>query len=191
MGDPISPAMTIGALAWMERRWMRDEVGRTAKRNFMARRYMDDILLFYAENQGWDSAKMVADFEKSECYDSPLKLEEGGQGTFLETSFEIKENAVRFWLKNQNSGGEKQVWRYQHYESYASYQQKRATLMACLRKVQKMASDRQALERSAWDKIVEFRELGYPRRVLRTACNYLGATTGERGWFEVRDQLGF
>ena len=61
----------------------------------------------------------------------------------------------------------------------------------CLRKVQKMASDRKALERSAWDKIVEFRELGYPRRVLRTACNYLGATTGERGWFEVRDQLGF
>ena len=117
--------------------------------------------------------------------------EEGGQGTFLETSFEIKENAVRFWLKNQNSGGEKQVWRYQHYESYASYQQKRATLMACLRKVQKMASDRQALERSAWDKIVEFRGLGYPRRVLRTACNYLGATTGERGWFEVRDHLGF
>ena len=92
MGDPISPAMTIGALAWMERRWMRDTVEPTAKRNFMARRYMDDILLFYAENQCWDSAKMVADFEKSECYDSPLKLEEGGQGTFLETSFEIKEN---------------------------------------------------------------------------------------------------
>ena len=41
---------TQGAFVYA-RRWMRDEVGRTAKRNFMARRYMDDILLFYAENQ--------------------------------------------------------------------------------------------------------------------------------------------
>jgi hypothetical protein len=64
------------------------------------------------------------------------------------TTFEISCNRFRFWLKNANAGGEKKVWRYQHFDSYATYEQKRATLTACLRKVQRMASDRDALESS-------------------------------------------
>ena len=48
---------------------------------------------------------------------------------------------------------------------------------------------RGAMEASAWDKMREFADLGYPRRVLRMACNYLGATTRERAWFEVRDGM--
>ena len=79
------------------------------------------------------------------------------------------------------------MWRYQHFYSYTAYEQKRATLTACLRKVQRMASDRTAMENSAWEKIREFHNLGYPRGMLKAACNYLGASTKERGWFEVRD----
>ena len=165
------------------------EVPSEQKQFFKAKRYMDDILMIYAENDRWEHQAFMAKFEESECYQKPLKLEEGGDGTFLETSFEVKENKIRYWLKNQNSGGEKKVWRYQHYWSYATYGQKRATLMACLRKVQKMASDKQAMEQSAWDKITEFRDLQYPRKVLRAACNYLGATTKERTWFDVRDAI--
>ena len=156
---------------------------------FAAKRYMDDILLVYAEAEDWDHAKLVADFEESQCYQKPLKLEEGGNGTFLETSFQVTGSSVRFWLKNANAGGVKKLWRYQHFDSYATYEQKRATLTVCLRKVQRMASDRDALESSGRDKIREFVDLGYPRRMLKAICNFLGASTRERGWFDVRDSI--
>ena len=188
MGDPISPAMTIGALAWMEKEWMR-EVTNEYKKFFRAKRYMDDIIMILVENEKWDHTSFLAAFEESKCYEKPLKLEDGGAGTFLETSFEVQQNRIRYWLKNENKNGQKKVWRYQHYQSYATYGQKRATLMACLRKCQKMASDKDAMRTSAWDKIAEFIDLSYPTSILRKACNYLGATSHERTWFDIRDAL--
>ena len=46
MGDPLSPAMTIGACAWMEEEWMQQLDGNT-KEKFVAKRYMDDILVWH------------------------------------------------------------------------------------------------------------------------------------------------
>ena len=63
------------------------------------------------------------------------------------------------------------------------------TLTACLRKVHHFASDRQNLLVSAHHKAAEFRRLRYPLQVLRKACSYLGATTGEGAWITVRDEL--
>ena len=42
---------------------------------------------------------------------------------------------------NEGGGANSSVWRYQHFYSDSAFLQKRATLTACLRKVQKMASD--------------------------------------------------
>lgn len=64
MGNPLSPAMTIGACAWMEEEWMQQLDGDT-KEKFVAKRYMDDILVAYAENQTWDHWRFCEDFEKS------------------------------------------------------------------------------------------------------------------------------
>ena len=107
----------------------------------------------------------------------------------METSYEIMDNKLRFWLKNENAGGERKVWRYQHFDSHAPFVQKRALLMACLRKVQHMACDERALMRSALDKIREFQRLRYPNSILAKACNYLGATTGVGTWIAVRDMM--
>ena len=52
-----------------------------------------------------------------------------------------------------------------------------------------MASDADMLRISALAKIAEFRRLRYPVGLLRKACTYLGATTGVRAWFDVRDVL--
>ena len=188
MGDPLSPAMAIAACAWMESEWMQ-QLTDTDKRRFRARRFMDDILMCYAKNEHWDYSGFVADFERSECYQDPLTLEEGKQGTFLETTYEIKNNKFVYRLKNENEAGENKVWRYQHFHSYSPFLQKRATLTACLKKVQKMASDPVTLWRSAVAKVAEFRRLRYPLGVLRAACSYLGATTGEGTWITVRDTL--
>ena len=49
MGDPHSSGMTIGACSWMEHEWMQT-LDPATKDFFIARRYMDDILLFYAVN---------------------------------------------------------------------------------------------------------------------------------------------
>ena len=46
MGDPHSPGMTIGACGWMEREWLQT-LSAATKEMFMAKRYMDDILMFY------------------------------------------------------------------------------------------------------------------------------------------------
>ena len=67
------------------------------------------------------------------------------------------------------------------------FTQKRATLMACLRKVHNMASDAAMLRDSAARKLFEFAALGYPRKLLWTACTTLGVATRDPTWFRVRE----
>ena len=188
MGDPLSPAMTIGTCAWMEDEWMQT-LSEKDKEFFKAKRYMDDILVVYAKSEAWDHGRFMSDLKKSVCYQAPLKLEPGAAGTFLETRYEIVGNQFRYKLKNDNESGETRVWRYQHFHSYSPFMQKRATLTACLQKVQHMASDPDTLYRSALAKVDEFRRLDYPLSVLRKACSYLGASTGEGKWIAVRNAL--
>ena len=52
-----------------------------------------------------------------------------------------------------------------------------------------MASDTQLLETSGLDKVREFLNLKYPRCVVKAACGYMAASTGERTWLNVRDQM--
>ena len=188
MGDPLSPGMTIGTCAWMEKEWMNTLTERD-KQRFKAKRFMDDILLIYRENDTWDHKKFLKDFEASHCYQAPLKLEGGKDGIFLETKFWAQDGVFRYGQKNDNEDGTTRVWRYQHFDSNSSYQQKRATLVACLRKVQRLSSDTHSMAEGALAKIAEFRRLRYPINVLRKTCSYLGATTGVGAWITVRDAL--
>ena len=188
MGDPISPAMTICACAAMERRWMASLKGST-KEHFIAGRYMDDILFIYAENDKWKAKEVIADFEESTCYEEPLRLEDGGTNTFLESTFEIPQSGhIRYWLKNANEDSDK-VWRYQHFYSYAALQQKRALLQACLQKVQKMASDSEAIYTSGWAKLEEFRKLKYPIWIRKSACSVMARIHREKTWLILRGNL--
>ena len=98
-------------------------------------------------------------------------------------------NEFEFRLKNDNENGKQKVWRYQHFHSNSPFLQKRATLVACLRKVQEMASGPHILYTSALAKVEEFRRLRYPLSVLHKTCAYLGASTGEAAWLDVRDVL--
>ena len=98
MGDPHSPGMTICACAWMEQEWLATLDQRT-KTYFRAKRYMDDIFMIYVENDNFDHKKFLQDFDKSECYLPPLKLEEANPDTFLEMTFEIHNNSIGIGLK--------------------------------------------------------------------------------------------
>ena len=188
MGDPLSPGMTIGTCAWMEQEWLQT-IAAEDRQYFRMRRFMDDILVAYVDTPVWNSEKFIQDLAASQCYQEPLKLEEGKDGVFLETRFWVEDNRVRHKLKNDNGGGENKVWRYQHWFSNSPFLQKRATLTSCLRKVQQMASDSSNLYDGALEKIAEFRRLRYPDSVLQKACQYLGASTGEGMWITVRDAL--
>ena len=96
----------------------------------------------FSKNPGWDYKKFVADFERSECYQAPLTLEEGGRGTFLETTFELQANGTfRHHLKNENNMGERpKIWRYTDWRSHGRYEQKRALITGRMRAVHKMAT---------------------------------------------------
>lgn len=186
MGDPTSPAMTIGTCAWMEKKWMHG-LQPHVKQRFCAARFMDDILLLFRKAVAWDHARFTADFARSDCYHPPLTLEDAKDDTFLETTFAIDHGRIRHWLKNENPvGGPPRVWRYQHWASYCSFEQKRATLSACLKKVHSMASDADAVYVSALQKLDEFRRLAYPKSVLRGACTYMAACTSCYAWIRVR-----
>ena len=189
MGDPLSPGMTIGACAWMESRWL-NTVKAEDRKHFKAKRFMDDIAMIYAETTQWDSEQFMEDFAESKCY-QPLKLEKGKDGTFLETRVWIEDNRLRYKLKNDNEGGQEKIWRYKHFDDGSPFMQKRATLTACLQKVQEMASDCEddVFKTAALDKIAEFRRLRYPLSVLTKCCTFLGASTGVRQWYAVRDAL--
>ena len=98
MGDPHSPGMTIITCAWMEQEWMQT-IQKEEKKYFKTKRYMDDVICFYSKNDKWDHENFVKDLTKSECYMAPLKLTDGDEGTFLETSFEVTTgNRIRHWL---------------------------------------------------------------------------------------------
>ena len=148
---------------------------------------MDDILIILTDDGTWDKEAFLKDFKES-CYET-LKLEEGNDGTFLETRYWKLNNRIRYRLKNDNEKGDQKIWRYQHWHSNVPFIQKRATLKACLRKVQQQASDPAAMGTSALEKITEFRRIRYPESVLWKACNYLGASSGNRTWITVRDAL--
>ena len=62
----------------------------TEKDNFVAKRYMDDILLAYVNCEDWDSAGFIKDFKRSECYMTPLKLEDGKEGPSWKRGFELR-----------------------------------------------------------------------------------------------------
>ena len=133
MGDALSPGMTIGTCGWMEREWM-CSLDDATKAMFAAARYMDDILLIYDDRMTWQKTRFLTDFGASECYQPPLKLEKGTDGVFLETELHVGTCGIRYKLKNVNANGERKVWRYHHFSSYTPYSQKRATLVATLKK---------------------------------------------------------
>ena len=189
MGDPHSPGMTVGTCAWMEHEWLAG-LDEASKRNFRARRYMDDVLIFTARHEAWDGDAFIKGIS-NECYFPPLTLEDGKEGTFLETSFEItRANRIRHWLKNDNAPGqEPKVWRYAHFLSHAPFLQKRAVLMACLKKVHAMASDQHKLLSSAVQKLAEFVRLQYPQRLLWSACTTMGVSTRHPAWFKARAKI--
>ena len=170
----------------MENEWMQTLASEN-KQMFKARRFMDDILMWYVDSPRWDSQAFVRDFEQSTCYWDPLKLEPGSDGVFLETAFECTDDQITFRLKNPNEeGGEPKVWRYQHFSSYGGYSQKRATLFACLRKVHAMASDEEQLKLSALAKLREFERLAYPVGIRKFACAVLARDTECTMWWRVR-----
>ena len=146
---------------------------------------MDDIITIYAENNRWDAARVLQSQERA--YHPPLKLEEAKPDTYLESRFVIEHNKIRFRLKNDNEDGSTKVWRYQHFDSNTPFLQKRATLTACLRKTQSMASDPRMMMRGALAKIAEFRKLRYPISVIDNACTFLAASQGEGTWITIRN----
>ena len=150
---------------------------------------MDDVLLVYAKPVWWDHTQFLEDFTASECYWPPLKLEDARESTFLETTFDIREDGhVTYWLKNDNEK-ERKIWRYQHWRSHAPLAQKRALVVASFRKVHKMASDRRRRYVSAMAKLREFIALSYPTYLLRSACNLLAFSTGDTTWIGVRNSI--
>jgi len=173
----------------MEKNWLA-RASDESKKRIGARRYMDDILMCYKRDGQWDHETFLSDFERSDCYHPPLKLEDGKEGTFLETTFKWENGRYRYWLKNDNEIGEEpKIWRYKEFRSHAPYAQKRALITMMMRKVHKMASDREALRQSASQKLEEFKRLGYPEGLLKGVCNFMGATTGNGEWITVRNSI--
>ena len=84
--------------------------------------------------------------------------------------------------KNANGGDKKAIWRYHSYDSYTPMWQKRSTMIATLKKVDFMASDRMEKLASAIDKLREFGHLGYPVRVRRQACAVMARERDSMVW---------
>ena len=149
---------------------------------------MDDVICFYSKTEAWNHHKFVRDITKSECYMAPLKLTDGEDGTFLETSFEITpRNRIRYWLKNKSDP--EMQWRYAHFYSHSSLTQKRSTLIATLRKVHMMASDKSKLFNSAKRKLEEFLNLEYPIGMLWKACSRIAREECEGTWISIRKEI--
>ena len=163
------------------------------KDHMLIARYMDDIIRIQARCPTIDTNKLAEDFQRSECYLPPLKLENARDDTFLETTFKVTEsNSIRYWLKNDNDIGKPQrIWRYAHFDSAMNFMQKKSILQACLKKIDRMASDAPALYDSAITKLSEFWHLDYPDKMLWSACTTMGVCTRDPTWFDIRDDFPY
>ena len=52
-----------------------------------------------------------------------------------------------------------------------------------------MASNKYVFFESAANKIREFQNLAYPNTVLKGACTFLAATTGNGAWMDVKRHI--
>ena len=72
-----------------------------------------------------------------------------------------------------------------------SFMQKKSIMQACLKKVDRMASDAPALYDSAIKKLSEFWHLDYPDKMLWSACTTMGVCTRDPTWFDIRDDFPY
>ena len=121
-----------------------------------------------------------------DVYVPPLKPEPGKPGVFLETEFKIIDDKIVCRLKNDNVDVEHPtIWRYQHFNSYAPYVRKKATITAALQKVELHASNEKGMVTSAIHKLKEFVRAGYPYKVLKYCCNRRAAVRYAHAWNKV------
>ena len=109
----------------------------------------------------------------------------------METQFTCSpEGELTYRLKNVNAGlKEPQTWRYQRYDSYVPQILKFGVIMGTLHKVERMASNGQQLGISAREKLLEFIQLGYPRKILRGACFRMYGMTNHLVWTDIARAL--
>ena len=69
----------------------------------------------------------------------PLRLEDADQNTFLETSFKVNPGTIVQSQKNE--ADLRYMWKYMHFRSHMAYKQKRAVMIAALKKTQALASN--------------------------------------------------
>ena len=187
MGDPLSPGATIIACAWMEMEYM-NGLHDSDKKYFEAMRYMDDLLIVCKDAMHWDMKSFLTDIHAN-CYVAPLKLEDAAAGVFLETEFEMSPH-LTFQIKNANKDMHAPVvWRYQHFNSYAPYTRKRATIISALKRVVYFASDDAAMIRSGIMKLQEFAHAGYPYSVLKYCCDAMARDGNHKVWYAIREHM--
>ena len=61
--------------------------------------------------------------------------------------------------------------------------------LATLKKLDKMASNEQELVYSAMQKLYEFIQLKYPKKLIWTACTTLAVCTRDAVWFKIRGAI--
>ena len=155
------------------------------KARFSAKRFMDDILLIYNKGGNWSSDEFVHDFQKSLCYMPPLKLEEATQDVYLETRFQLANNAVGTRLKNLNEREPNLVWKYKSYSSYDPPAQKRGILLGVMKKLSHHASSDKQFFYSAACKFRELHVCGYPRAYLRGVCYTMARKAKDLRWVKA------
>ena len=125
-----------------------------------------------------------------ECYFPPLELEDAGNGTFLENEFHVDGQSISYTLKNPNEVGRPpKLWRYQDFSSHGPFERKKAILDASLSKVTKNTNRDDVLLNSGRKKVNEFRQAGFPVRMIRQACGWMARRSGRLAWLRVRDEL--
>ena len=146
---------------------------------------MDDVILIYKKEADWNSQSFVKDLT-NQCYVAPLCLEPSKDGVFLETEFEIIQNKIVHRLKNDNKDAFKpNIWRYQHFNSFAPYIRKRAVIMAAFNKVNFHASDRHQCIQSGILKAREFMVAGYPDSVIKYCTNSMASHHDYWAWKNI------
>ena len=146
---------------------------------------MDDILLLTKRGtRDTNDQNDIISQLRADCYHKPLTLEEGTEGVFLETEFST--DGHKEWSYQIRNGRGTKVWRYHHNDSGLPFEMKKATMIAILRKVHKMASGKKELLASATAKLAEFRRLRYSCGLRKFMCAIMARDYNSTIWRYVR-----
>jgi len=199
MGSPISPTAAIILCTIAEQNWLQILHTKHIINNSLMLRYIDDILLLFANHNQHDTqTKQILDILKQQ-YPKQLTLlieHQGQKVEFLETIIKIKQNQILIQHKNKNykhieMGKGQKFLNLVYFNTFAEKAQNIGVAIGTLIRIAGIANTIPRKLKDLVKIIIELNFLNYSDEIIIQAIRKIERTHDDTIWKALRQMLQF